>query len=234
MQAVILAGGQGTRLRPLTDKVPKAMITIGGKPFIEHQMALLKKNSVDDLVICTGCGGDIIQRHLGDGELFGVRVRYSDDGEQLLGTAGSLKKAKDLLSEYFFVTFGDAYPIIDYKAAYRRFLATGKAALMVVNKNSDRQGRSNTVVQDGLVTFYSKSEKTEGMDYIEFGVTFMRKRAIELIPNETPVDLEVLYRQIIAKNEMAALEVNQRIYDIGSLAGLNEFRSLVETGRLPF
>jgi NDP-sugar pyrophosphorylase family protein len=233
LQAVILAGGQGTRLRPLTDKVTKSMISISGKPFIEYEIALLKRNAVDDLVICTGYGGAAIQRYFGDGTAFGVRINYSDDGEQLLGTAGSLKKAKPLLSQCFFLTFGDAYPILDYPVTYQHFLSTNKTAMMVVNKNMSKYGRSNTIVQNGLVTYYSKSEKRRGMDYIEFGVTYMKKHAVDLVPDTAPVDLGILYRQIIARNEMAAFEVDQRIYDIGSPQGLGEFRNLVEQQKLP-
>ena len=232
MQAVVLAGGVGTRLRPLTNDIPKPMVPIGGKAFLEHTINLLKRNSVDDLVICLGYRGEIIRSYFGDGQSFGIRIRYSEDGDQLVGTAGSLRKAASLLSDRFFITFGDAYPILDYKAAWNYFLQTGKIALMVVWKNSDKYGRSNTVVRDGLVTLYSKKERTESMQYIEFGVTFMEKRVIELIPNEYPVDLEVLYRQLIAKKEMAALEVEQRIYDIGSPEGLTEFRKLADTDKI--
>ena len=232
MQAVILAGGEGTRLRPLTYDTPKSMLRIADKPFLEHTIRLLKLNSVDDLVICVAYRGEAIRDYFGDGQSFGVRIRYSEDGSRLAGTAGSLREARDLLSDRFFITFGDSYPILDYQAAWNAFLQTGKKALMVVCRNFDRYGKSNTVVADGLVTFYSKKERPSGMDYIEFGVTFMDKRVTQMIPANYPVDLEVLYRRLIAEKEIAALEVQQRIYDIGSQEGLNEFRRLVDTGQL--
>ena len=229
---MVLAGGEGTRLRPLTNELPKAMISIAGKPFLEYQINLLKRNSVDDLVICIGHKGEVIRGYFGDGRTFGIGIRYSEDGDRLLGTGGSLKKARALLSERFFITFGDAYPILDYKSAWNHFLSAGKIALMVVNKNSDKYARSNTVLKDGLVAFYSKKERIVGMEYIEFGVTFMHKQALDMIPDESPADLESLYRRLISLNELAGLEVNQRIYDIGSPEGLSQFRELVETGQL--
>jgi NDP-sugar pyrophosphorylase family protein len=232
LQAIILAGGEGTRLKPLTEKTPKAMITVAGKPFLHHQINLLKRKSIVDLLICIGLGGEIIRKYFGDGQSFGVRITYSDDGDTLLGTAGCLKKAKALLAERFFLTFGDAYPILDYEAASAIFLMRRKLAMMVVNKNADRYGRSNTIVQDGLVTYYSKKEMRTGMDHIEFGVTFMHRKALDMIPDEYPLDLEVLYRRIIAQEEMAALNVDQRIYDIGSPKGLTEFRELADRGQL--
>lgn len=208
------------------------MLPVAGKPFLEHEINLLKRASVDDVVVCIGYRGRTIRNHFGGGESCGVRIRYSDDGDSLLGTAGSLKNARGLLSDCFFITFGDAYPILDFKAAWNHFLLTGKLALMVVYKNSDKYGRSNTIVRDGSVTFYSKNERAPGMEYIEFGVTFLSRKALDMIPDAYPVDLEVLYRKIISSNQMAALEVKQRIYDIGSPEGLAEFRELVSNGQI--
>ena len=232
MQAVILAGGEGLRLKPLTQSIPKPMIPIAGKPFLEHLINLLRRNSVDEIVICTGYRGEVISSYFGNGESFGVRIRYSDDGDQLLGTAGSLKNAALLLNERFFITFADAYPIIDYKDAWTQFVTRRKLVLMVVYRNLNHFGESNTVVQKGLVTCYSKKIRTKGMEYIEVGVTFIEKRALEMIPASYPADLETLYSKVIAKNQMVAFEVQQRNYDIGTLDRLTEFRELVEKGHI--
>ena len=203
------------------------MILVEGKPFLEYEINLFKRQSVDDFVICVGYKGEAIRNYFGNGRGLGVHIRYSDDGEQLLGTAGSVKNAEALLSDRFFITYGDAYPIVDITAAERSFFQSGKLALMVVCRNSNRYGRSNTVVEDGLVTFYSKLDSTRKMEYIEFGVTFMQKKALGLIQRDYPVDLESLYGKIVCMKEMAAFEVEQRIYDIGSPEGLAEFRKFV-------
>ena len=232
MQAVILAGGKGTRLRPLTTSLPKSMIPIAGKPFLDYEIKLLKRAGIVDFVICVGYKGELIRSHFGDGRSLGVKIRYSDDGDMLLGTAGSLKNAEALLADGFFITFGDAYPILDYDAAWKLFRSTGKLAMMVVLKNANVYGRSNTVVQNGQVTFYSKKESAPAMEYIEFGVTFMNKQALQMLTGDYPIDLEMLYRKIIGNNQMAALELKQRIYDIGSPEGLRDFSELVRSGQI--
>ena len=232
MQAVILAGGEGKRLRPLTHAIPKAMIRIAGKPFLEHQISLLKRNSVDDIVVCIGYLGNRIRSYFRDGTSQDVMIRYSDDGEKLLGTAGCLKNAKDLLAERFFIVFGDSYPILDYPAAWNRFLDCDKASMMVVLRNNDSYCPSNTVVQEGMVTAYSKRSKIPEMDCVEFGVTFLSRNALKIIPDSEPVDLELLYSRLIEAKQMAALEVSQRIYEIGSPQGLEEFRALFESGKI--
>ena len=209
------------------------MIVIAGKPFLEHQINLLRKHSVLDIVLCIGYRGERIRKYFGDGSVFGVKINYSDDGDQLLGTAGSLKKAEDLLADRFFLTFGDSFPLIDYKRAWATFVAGGKSAMMVVLQNYDKYCESNTVVREGLVTLYSKRMKVPDMTYVEFGVTFLKHEALELIPIEVPVDLEELYSALIKQQAMAAFEVSQRVCEIGTLQGLEEFRVLTESGQIP-
>jgi len=230
VQAVILAGGEGTRLGPLTQAIPKGMIRIAGKPFLEYQIGLLKRNSISDIVLCIGYLGNAIRDYFRDGASRGVLIRYSDDGETLLGTAGSLKNARKLLAERFFITFGDSYPILNYRAAWNRFVECGKASLMVVLRNFGKYCPSNTMVQNGMVTAYSK--KGPEMDFVEFGVTFLSRQTLDLIPDQNPVDLELLYSKLIEAKQMAAFEVTQRIYEIGSPQGLEEFQSLLESGRI--
>jgi len=208
------------------------MIPIAGKPFLEHQINLLKRNSITDIVLCVGYRGQAIRDYFRNGETLGVSLRYSDDGDRLLGTAGALKNARDILNDRFFVTFGDSFPVLDYKAAWNRFVASEKLALMVVYRNLDQYDTSNTVVELGLVREYSKRRKSSGMSYVEFGVTFLQRTTLELVPANSPVDLEDLYRPIIESGEMAALEVKQRIFEIGSPQGLEEFRKLAESGKI--
>ncbi len=227
-----MTGGEGTRLRPLTRDIPKAMIPIAGKPFLEHQINLLKRNSITDIVLCVGYMGQAIRDYFRNGKRLGVSVGYSDDGDKPLGTAGALKNARHILADRFFLTFGDSFPVLDYRAAWNRFVASGKLALMVVHRNLDRYDPSNTVVERGLVTSYSKRRKTPEMTCIEFGVTFLQRSTLDLIRADFPVDLEDLYRPIIESGEMAALEVDQRVYEIGSPDGLEEFRKLAESGRI--
>src|SRR5436309_281645 len=112
--AAILAGGLATRLRPITDTIPKAMAEVAGRPFIDHQLRLLRARGFRHAVLCLGYRGEQVERHVGDGAAFELEVKTSYDGEKLLGTAGALKKAASLLSDPFLVLYGDSYLPIDY------------------------------------------------------------------------------------------------------------------------
>ena len=220
------------RLKPLTDEIPKVMIPVNGKPFLEHQLNLLKRHGVTDVVLCIGHLGEKIKDHFGDGKRFGLRIKYSEEGNKLLGTAGAVKKAQNLLDDCFFVTYGDAYLILDYDAVIKYFKSQDKLGLMVVFKNSDRFDRSNVVVEGNLVKIYSKKKKFPEMVYIDFGVSVLRKKALDLIPNGKVVDLEKLNQELIRRKELLAFKTGRRFYEIGSPEGLREFKDLVSSGQI--
>ena len=226
MQVVILAGGLATRLGELTRKQPKSLIRILGKPFLEYQLDLLKKNGIRDIVLCIGHLGEQIEDYFGDGRRFGVNIKYSRE-EQLLGTAGALKKAETLLDEVFFTLYGDSYLFLDFKAALSYFLSHDKLALMSVYKNFNRYEPSNVVVEGNMVKKYSKKEKTPDMVYIEYGANIFRKEVLDLIPR-SPYTLEQLFPQLIERGELLAYEVDKRFYEIGSPQGLKDFEKFAQ------
>lgn len=230
MQVLILAGGLGTRLRPITESVPKAMIHINGKPFLEYQINLLKSYGVEDIVICLGYLGEKIKDYFADGSEFGVNINYSEEGGELLGTAGAIKNAEDLLEDVFFVTYGDAYLVLDYPSVMNYFLKFDKLGLMVVYKNFDRYDKSNVVVEGEFVKLYNKKERLTDMVYIDFGVSILRKQTLDFIPPKRFVDLEEVYQKLIKRKELLAYETLQRFYEIGSRRGLKEFKELVKSG----
>ena len=227
MQVAILAGGRGTRLKPITNKVPKSLIAVCGRPFLEYQLDFFKKSGVRDIVLCVGYLGEQIVNHFGNGRKFGVNITYSYDGEQLLGTAGALKNATRLLDGEFFVIYGDSYLFLDFATIMSYFHRFDKLGLMVVYKNYDRYGRSNVVIEDNLVTQYSTKDKTEGMVYIDYGVSVLRKKALELVPQNQHYSLEELLARPIKQKELLAYKVNKGFYQIGSLEGLNEFKRYI-------
>ena len=227
MPVVILAGGLATRLRPLTTAVPKAMLAVHGRPFLLYQLELLRAAGLRQIVLCTGHLGEQIVEYFGDGRKFGVSLAYSRDGQQLLGTGGALRKATPLLGEEFLVMYGDAYLMSDYAAIQRAFRACRQPGLMVVYRNKDQYDRSNVVLGDGRVTFYSKTEQRPGMVYIDAGVSIFRKSVVELIPPGSLASLESLHQLLIARGQLAAFETEQRFYEIGSLSGLKEFEHFV-------
>ncbi len=232
MQMVILAGGLGTRLRPLTAQLPKCMLPVGGRPFLEHQIELLRRHGIRDIVLCVGYLAEAIVDHFGDGHRLGVHLSYSWERDGLLGAAGALKNAEPLLAHEFLVTYGDSYLPLDYCSVMRRFRQSDRLALMVVYRNDNRWQPSNVAVRDGLVVAYDKERRGDGLAYINYGLLALRKRALRLIPEGTPCPEEEFYRQLIGRGQLLAQETSHRFYEIGSPQGLAEFRKLMAVGGL--
>lgn len=227
MQTVILSGGLAKRLRPLTDTMPKAMIPVAGRPFIDHQLQLLSRNGIKDVVLCLGYLGEQIEAFVGDGSAWKLRVRYSWEKEQLLGTGGALKLAEPLLDDKFFLTYGDSYLPIDYAEVAEAFLRSSNLGMMVVYKNEDRFDRSNVVVDDALVCKYDKQEKTPDMAYIDYGLTALKKGAVELIPPGTVSALDMLIKSLVAAKQLAAFITTTRFFEIGSLQGIRDLETFL-------
>src|SRR6478609_5381766 len=122
----LLAGGLATRLRPITQTIPTALIELAGRPFIDHQLALLHRNGVRTVVLCLGHLGEQVREHCGDGSGYGLRLRYSFDGEKLMGTGGALARAAPMLGEWpgdaLWVMYGDSYMDIEYPAVLDAFV----------------------------------------------------------------------------------------------------------------
>jgi NDP-sugar pyrophosphorylase family protein len=220
--AALLAGGLATRLRPITETIPKAMVEVAGRPFIDHQLALLRHNGIRRIVLCLGYLGEQIEQHLGDGAAHGLELHYSHDGDRLLGTGGALKRALPLLGEVFWVLYGDSYMDIDYRAVLAHFAASGARGLMTVFHNENRWDRSNVVFRDGRLLCYSKRAPTPEMKHIDYGVTLLCSEVLASLPTDEPSDLADLLSDMAARGELIGHEVTQRFYEIGSHRGLEE------------
>jgi len=224
LQAVILAGGLGTRLRPLTLKVPKAMVDINGKPFLEIKLREMVSRGIRDYVFCVGYLGNVIEDYFGDGGRFGARIRYSYDGEELLGPIGALKKAEGMLNDEFLVTYADNYVPMNYFGLMER-LKGSAIGVMAVLHNFNRWGKSDIHVRDGLVTGYSKNSNS-GFEWINYGIFALKKSALEFAHSGSE---EEFFGELIKRKELLAYEVSERFYDIGSPSGLEEFRKFILT-----
>ena len=161
-----------------------------------------------------------------------MRIRYAyESPDRILGTAGALKHAAPLLEERFFVLNGDSYLPIDPREPLAVFERRALDALMLVFKNDDQYGPSNTVVDDDWVTQYSraKGERRPGMAFIDYGLRIFNKRVLELIAPDRFVDLDALYGALIAERRLAAYPVETPFHEIGSFEGLARFeRSLAQ------
>ena len=228
----LLAGGMATRLRPITETLPKAMVEVAGRPFIDHQLELLRRNGIRHVVMCLGYHGQQVERHVGDGSTWGMQVSYSYDGETLLGTGGAVRRALHLLGDVSWVMYGDSYMDIDYRAVLDHFDRSGTDALMTVLRNGNRWDTSNVIFRDGKLLRYDKKNRTPDMDYIDYGVGLLRRPAAERIPTDRPFDLAELYTALVAEGRMIGYEVTERFYEIGTPAALEETgRYLASRGR---
>lgn len=222
LPVVILAGGLATRLYPVTRTIPKSLVTVAGRPFIDHQLALLREKGVTRVLLCVGTFGDLIASHVGDGSRYGLDVRYSCDGDRLLGTGGAIKKACALLPEEFMVLYGDSYLDIDMGAVEQRFSAAGLPVLMTVYRNHNEFDASNIVLHNGRVARYDKNVRNPAMEYIDYGLIVMRREIFDPFPAGEPFDLADVLSRLAAAGSVAAYEAGQRFYEIGSPQGIEE------------
>jgi NDP-sugar pyrophosphorylase family protein len=222
LPAAILAGGLATRLRPLTTTIPKSLIEVAGEPFVAHQLRLLNKAGISRAVLCCGYLGEMIRDFAGDGARFGVELAYSFDGPVLRGTAGAIQQALPLLGDQFLTLYGDSYLPCDYASVQATFLAAGQPALMTVFRNEGRWDTSNVEFDGKRILAYDKKQRSDRMRYIDYGLGAFRADAFDAIPPEGSFDLATLYQQHLAANRLAAHEVEERFYEIGSFAGIQE------------
>lgn len=204
------------------------MVPVCGKPFLEYQIQFLKKNGVTDIILCVGHLSEQIEKYFGDGQRWGVSIRYARDGKTLLGTAGALRCAADKLDTEFFVIYGDSYVFLDFMEVYARFRQSGKSALMVVYRNYNKYDTSNVAVENGLVSRYDKTNSNGDLVFIDYGVLLFNKKVLDLIPENQVYPLEKVVTDLIQQKELAAYETKNRFYEIGSHTGLDEFTKYIK------
>ncbi|MDR3153634.1 MAG: NTP transferase domain-containing protein [Deltaproteobacteria bacterium] len=230
LPVAILAGGLATRLGNLAKDTPKSLIEVAGKPFIFHQLYLLRKSGVEKVVICAGHLGHKLQKAVGDGSDLGLEIRYSFDGPKPLGTGGAIRKALPHLPGLFLILYGDSYLEVDYREVAKAFLYSGKLALMTVYRNTGRWDKSNVVYENGVVRLYDKNAEGVEMHYIDYGLTCMTKEVIAGWPSEG-FDLAEVLTNLSIRRELAGFEATDRFFEVGSSAGIEDLeRHLASRG----
>jgi NDP-sugar pyrophosphorylase family protein len=235
----ILAGGLATRLRPITEKIPKSLVPVAGRPFLAHQIELLYSRGIRRAVLCVGYLGEMIQRDFGAGEKFGVKLEYSFDsarhgeatagGEKLLGTGGAIKRALPLLGDEFFVLYGDSYLPVEYAPIAEFFQRSGKLGCMTVYRNEGKYDTSNVVFADGEIKVYDKKAKLPEMRHIDYGLSLFKSSVFDSYPAGRVFDLAEVMGKLVRESQLAGYEVRERFYEIGSPAGLAELETLLQS-----
>ncbi|HEV3059167.1 MAG TPA: nucleotidyltransferase family protein [Vicinamibacterales bacterium] len=234
LPVAVLAGGLATRLRPLTGPIPKALVEVAGRPFVEHQLEWLRGQGVERVVLCVAYRGEMIRDALGDGARWGLSIEYVFDGDRLRGTGGAIMRALPALGPTFMVLYADSYVSCDLAALERAYRASGCSGMMTVFRNDDRWDRSNVLFAEGRVLRYDKVERTQEMHHIDYGIGVLSARAFEGFLNpgsptagnstDDAFDLAAVYQRLLAAGDLAAFEVFDRFYEIGSPDGLEETR----------
>jgi NDP-sugar pyrophosphorylase family protein len=231
MQCVILAGGLGTRMLPLTETCPKTLLPVRGRPFAWHQLHWLAAQGITEVIYSIGYQGDLIRSYWAE-ELSPVpSMHFVDEGNQLRGTAGALRLARErgVLDESFFVIYGDSFLPVTFSPIWRAFQSSEQPALMAVLRNEGRWDRGNVIYQPGRVMLYDKSA-APGMQYIDYGLSCFRR---DLYDQPTPSDLAILFHDLSLQGRLAGFRVYERFYEIGSPAGLRDFEQYLAADHAP-
>ncbi|HYE64428.1 MAG TPA: HAD-IIIA family hydrolase [Pyrinomonadaceae bacterium] len=219
-QAVILAGGRGTRLRPYTDTRPKPMIEIHGKPFLEYMVEMLRDQGFERILMLLGYLPKVIQNHFGDGRRWGVRIEYSiTDPDDL--TAHRVKVAREHLDPCFLLLYCDNYWPMRMDRMWEHFVAARVPAMITVYSNKDKYSKDSVIVgEDGYVRVHDRSRTTPGLQGIEISYALINKSVLELLPEEDALFEEALYPQLVKRGQLAAYVTDHRYYSVGSLERL--------------
>jgi NDP-sugar pyrophosphorylase family protein len=223
----ILAGGLATRLRPITEKIPKSLVPVAGRPFLAHQLEMLHARGIRRAVLCIGHLGEMIRHEFG-GEASGVKLDYSFDGEKLLGTGGALKRALPFLGGEFFVLYGDSYLPVEYAPVAEFFHRSGRPGLMTVYCNEGQHDASNVVFRDGEIALYDKKIRLPEMRHIDYGLSLFKSSVFSAYAAGQAFDLAEVMGKLVREKQLAGYEVPERFYEMGSPAGLTELENLLK------
>ena len=215
-QAVILAGGRGVRLRPLTDTIPKPMIKFHGKVFLEYLIEMLRNQGFERVLLLLGYLPEVIQDYFGDGKRWGLEIEYSVSPVEN-ETGRRVKLAEPYLHPCFLLMYCDNYWPMRMDKMWQRFVAANVPAMITVYGNKDYYTKDNVCVdQDGYVVVYDKSRTLPGLRGVEIGYALMTKSVVELLPKENVSFEQVVYPQLAEQRQLLAYVTNHRYYSVGS------------------
>jgi len=219
-QAVILAGGIGTRLRPLTYKIPKPMIKLNNRPFLEYLIDLLKENEIKEIILLLGYLPDKIKEYFGDGSNFGIKIRYSV-GDVSFETGKRIKNAQELLDDNFLLMYCDNYLPLNLKKLVEYHDNHNVLATVTIYTNKDNFTKSNMKVNDkGYVILYDKGRQERNLSGVDIGFFIVNKKVLELMPDTNFSFEKEILPELIKKKQLAGYLTDHRYYSIGNLERL--------------
>lgn len=232
-QAVILAGGLGTRLRPFTENNPKPMVPIQGIPFIEYLIKQVKRFGINDILILLGYMPEKIMDFLGDGEKFGVNITY-DITPVEYETGNRLKKAKEKLSEEFLLLYCDNYCPINFEEAYKQYKDGNHLVQITAYSNQDGYTKGNLCINDDTVIKYDKRREQPNLMQVDIGYAFVNKQVLNLIPEENVNFEGAVYPKLVEEKQLGVFVTQHRYYSIGSWERIEATREFFRPKKVIF
>ncbi len=216
-QAVILAGGRGTRLRPLTLTRPKPMVEILGKPFLEYQVEQLREQGFKRVLLLLGYLPEVVRDYFADGRRFGIKIEYSvsavDDE-----TGRRLKLAEPFLDPYFLLLYCDNYWPMSMTRMWQRYLAAGAPAMITVYSNKDGYTRNSVRVEsDGFVSLYDKTCSDPGLNGVEISYAILSKKIIRSLSDANVLFETAVYPVLAERRHLSAFVNDHRYFSVGAL-----------------
>lgn len=221
---LILCGGKATRLNNLTKKVPKSLLPIGDKVFLDLQINYFLKNGIKEIIFCVGHFGDQIQSYV-ETNYKSLNARFSFDDSNFSGTGGALKKASNKIEKPFFVTYGDSLLSVDLKLLSKKF-DPNKGPLMCIYKNDNKFDKSNCKISSGNL-IYKKNNADNSFNFIDYGIGVYKNEHFKGFRNS--FDLSETQEYFSKEKLLQFYIASERFYEIGSIEGLNEFRKKINT-----
>ncbi|HET7435015.1 MAG TPA: sugar phosphate nucleotidyltransferase [Thermoanaerobaculia bacterium] len=220
MKVAILCGGLGTRIREFTGDLPKPMLPVGGRPYLEYVIESFTERGLRDFVLLTGYRSDVIEEHFGDGKRFGARIRYSVESHPL-GTGGALREARALLGSRFLLTYGDVLRRFDYAELVR---SRGGNCLAVY----PRLTIGNADVSEGWIVAFDK--RAPELPYLDAGFALLETSVISLLPSQGSCSFEeIVYSGLAQHMQLRAEIVDHNFFDIGTPEELARTRAALES-----
>ena len=221
-QAVILAGGKGTRLKPFTDKNPKPMIPINGKPFLDHLIEMLKENGIEEVVILTGYLSGKIEEYFGHGSKFGVNIKYSftpflNENGQENESGLRIKNAQDLLDDVFLLMYCDNYWPLQLEKLKKLYSEKETDALVTVYSNKDNSTKNNILVDNSIVKKYDRARQEKNLNGVEIGFFILNKKVLDLIPEHNCHFERDILPELIAQEQVSGYLTDNKYYSISNL-----------------
>lgn len=214
--AFLLCGGKGTRLRPITYEMPKALIPVHGKVLLEHTLDLLKRHDINRVLISVGYLKDMIERHFGDGSRFGLDIMYIEESRPL-GTAGPLRLAKDLLKETFIVSNGDELKDIDIGRMHELHAKNSAAATIALTEVEDPARYGVAVMENDRILKFMEKPKAPPSNLINSGFYLMEPEVLDMVPpGQSSLELDI-FPKIAQSGKLFGFPFSGQWFDCGNM-----------------